>query len=301
MPSISVILPVHNGERHLETAVESILEQDFGDYELLICNDGSNDNTADILAELRNRDARIHVISWPEKRGISAALNSLTGLASGEYVARMDADDISLPSRLGSQLEAFPGSDGMTVSFASCELIDEGGSYLGAYEPPQGNFDLHLRFRNPFIHPLLFTKTDLLRRFAYRDLPYAEDYDLYQRMRLAGVEFQVSSQRLLRYRMIENRLKDPGKIYSQMLTASWVRQNVRNGVSDALLGDLAHYARRYERSTFRERWPAYISCSGKYFDTRFSWLCYLANYGRFDALLRSEIRNSIRYRLSSIF
>ena len=64
-------------------------------------------------------------------------------------------------------------------------------------------------------------------------------------MRQAGVEFQVSSQRLLRYRMIENHLKEPGKIYSQMLAASWVRQNIEDGAIDAPLGELALHAQRY--------------------------------------------------------
>lgn len=298
---ISVILPVHDGEKHLEAAVESILAQDFGDFELLVCNDGSRDNTADILAELRKQDPRIQVIGWPEKRGISAALNALTSVAKGEYIARMDADDISLPSRLGTQLAALSGSDGMKVSFAGCELIDENGDYLGVYQPPEKDFDFHLRFRNPFIHPLLFARTDLLRRFGYRDLLYAEDYDLYQRMMQAGVEFHVSSQCLLRYRMVQNPLKDPGKIFSQLLTAAWVRENVRMKVSDPPLDDLARHSRRYERSSFRQRWPTYVSCSGTYFDTRYSWLCYVANYWRLDPLIKSEIRNSIRYRLAAIF
>lgn len=298
---ISVILPVHDGEKHLEAAVESILAQDFGDFELLVCNDGSRDRTAGILGRLQEKDPRIQVIAWPEKRGISAALNTLTAAAKGEYIARMDADDISLPSRLGTQLEALSGSDGMKVTFASCELIDENGNYLGVYQPPQKDFAFHLRFRNPFIHPLLFARTDLLRRFGYRDLPYAEDYDLYQRMMQAGVEFHVSPHCLLRYRMVQNRLKDPGKIYSQMLTSEWVRKNVQIKLDDPPLEDLARHSRLYEISSFRKCWPTYISCSGTYFDTPYSWLCYLANYWRLDPLVKSEIRNSVRYRLAAIF
>lgn len=100
---ISVILPVYNGENYIEEAVRSILSQTHKNLELLIVNDGSLDGTAKIISKLQVEDKRIRVIDTPN-RGIISALNQGVSLASGFYIARMDADDISLDDRLEKQL-----------------------------------------------------------------------------------------------------------------------------------------------------------------------------------------------------
>src|ERR1051325_5151993 len=101
-PAVSVIMPVYNAERYLREAVQSILNQTFSDFEFLIINDGSTDQSQLILQEYAARDARIVLKSRPNT-GYTRALNELLAMARGELIARMDADDISEPQRLALQ------------------------------------------------------------------------------------------------------------------------------------------------------------------------------------------------------
>src|SRR5207237_7493623 len=111
-PRVSVLLPVWNGEAFLEQAMESILRQTLSSFELIVIDDGSTDRTAAIADEFASRDDRVRVLRRPHE-GLSATLNAGIAAARGEYVARMDADDISVPDRLQKQvayLDAHPGS-----------------------------------------------------------------------------------------------------------------------------------------------------------------------------------------------
>jgi glycosyltransferase involved in cell wall biosynthesis len=100
-PRISVVMPAYNSERYIGEAIESILNQTFTDFEFIIINDGSMDDTAKIVLQYANKDKRIKFINNKDNRGIVSVLNQGLDLAKGEYIARMDSDDISLPTRLG--------------------------------------------------------------------------------------------------------------------------------------------------------------------------------------------------------
>ncbi|MFD1958687.1 glycosyltransferase family 2 protein [Novosphingobium panipatense] len=111
-PRVSVLLPCYNGAAYLEEAVRSILLQTFADFELIVVDDGSTDATADILARMGRRDPRLRVVRQPNG-GIVAALNTAIAHARGEYIARMDADDVSFPERFAFQvawLDAHPAT-----------------------------------------------------------------------------------------------------------------------------------------------------------------------------------------------
>jgi len=103
-PAITVLMPVFNGGRFIGEAIESILGQTFTDFELLVINDGSTDDSLAVIGEYAARDRRIRVVSR-ENRGLVATLNEGLGLARGAYLARMDCDDISLPARLRRQYD----------------------------------------------------------------------------------------------------------------------------------------------------------------------------------------------------
>jgi Glycosyl transferase family 2 len=100
---ISVVMPAFNAEKYVAEAIDSILSQTFTDFEFIIINDGSTDGTADVLEAFRRRDPRIQ-IHHQENSGVATAMNLGCSMARGEYVARMDADDISLPARLAAQV-----------------------------------------------------------------------------------------------------------------------------------------------------------------------------------------------------
>lgn len=103
-PSVSVIMSVYNGERFMAAAIESILNQTFTDFEFLITDDGSTDATPSILDEYARKDARVKVIRQ-KNTGLTETLNRMVKIAQGEFVARMDADDLSLPERLKKQID----------------------------------------------------------------------------------------------------------------------------------------------------------------------------------------------------
>src|SRR5512134_3549033 len=104
IPRVSVVMSVYNGEKYLEEAVESILNQTFRDFEFIVVDDGSSDSTPRLLALYERRDPRVLIYRFDDNRGLSTALNFGIERARGKYIARMDADDISLPNRLQEQV-----------------------------------------------------------------------------------------------------------------------------------------------------------------------------------------------------
>ena len=102
-PEISVIMSVYNGEEYLESAIESVMNQTFKDWELIVINDCSTDSTAEILDRLAKKDERIKVHPNEVNLRLPKSLNKAISLCSGKYIARMDADDICLPERFEKQ------------------------------------------------------------------------------------------------------------------------------------------------------------------------------------------------------
>src|SRR5437870_2690752 len=107
-PAVTVLMPVYNGARFLAGAMESVLGQTFGDFELLAINDGSSDQTAEILAS--SRDPRVRIVENGRNLDLIASLNKGLDLARGDYVARMDQDDLALPKRLEKQVHFLSAS-----------------------------------------------------------------------------------------------------------------------------------------------------------------------------------------------
>lgn len=111
MPIISVILPTYNASKTISEAIDSILSQSFKDWEMLVINDGSIDNTKDIIQGYT--DSRIKYIENEGNKGLVYSLNRGISLSQGVYIARMDADDISLPTRLEEQLKYLQDKDNL--------------------------------------------------------------------------------------------------------------------------------------------------------------------------------------------
>ena len=183
-PKVTVLLPVFNGEKYLREAIDSILAQTFTDFEFLIIDDGSTDNTWDILTSFQ--DPRVRLIKNSVNMGLTRALNKGLGLARGEYVARMDADDISLPERLQRQ-EAFLDIN-QNIAMVGCwvEMIDENGQKTKRVNFPIVPYLLRWRllFTNTFAHSaVMFRKDAALGVGGYSEkLRYAQDYDLWSRI-----------------------------------------------------------------------------------------------------------------------
>jgi glycosyltransferase involved in cell wall biosynthesis len=188
-PAISVIMPVRNGAEWLAEAVASIRAQDFGNFEFLIVDDGSDDGTAALLSGFAAADHRIRLLRQVPQ-GIVAALNNAIAAARAPYLARLDADDRARPDRLGKQfafMEAHP-EIGLLGTFA--ERIDAAGNVVGRLAPPTDPARLvrALERTNPFVHSSVMMRTALVRRIGgYRAaFRAAEDYDLWRRLAEAG-------------------------------------------------------------------------------------------------------------------
>lgn len=185
-PSVSVLLPVYNGERYLRQAIASICNQSWTDVELIVVDDGSTDNTPIILAECAACDQRLVLLRHVENRGIVAALNAGLAHARGEYVARQDADDWSFPNRLAKQVQFLNDHPHIAVVGTAAFTLPGPDSPRQIWRRPTHPALLgwRLLFSNPLIHTsVLFRRQVIAEAGGYSmQFPYAEDYDLWTRL-----------------------------------------------------------------------------------------------------------------------
>ena len=137
MPTVSVIMSVYNGEAHLAEAIESILSQTLTDFELIIVDDGSQDESADIIHAYEGRDSRIRFFRLERNQGSADARNHGLAAASGEFVTIMDCDDISLPQRLEKQVAFLRANPQVGVVGASGRAVSEDLAPLFAFKLPR--------------------------------------------------------------------------------------------------------------------------------------------------------------------
>jgi glycosyltransferase involved in cell wall biosynthesis len=203
---VTVLMPVYNAQAYLSRAIDSILRQTFGEFEFLIIDDGSTDDSAAILHSYR--DNRIRIIHQ-KNQGVAASLRLGVDLARGEYITRMDADDESLPDRLAIQRKALDENPLGVLAYGLHDLIDEQGNLLRSNQGAgysDGTAKWLLLWMNIFTHPTVMMRTQALRtrQINYRnETNGAEDFDLWNRLSLAGT-FLFTPKVLLRYRLNPN-------------------------------------------------------------------------------------------------
>ena len=183
-PLISIVMSVYNGEKFLDAAVESMLKQTFKDFEFIIINDGSTDKSSHILKQISRKDKRIIIIEQ-ENKGLISSLNIGCKKAIGEYIARMDADDICSPLRLEKQLHFLEKHPEIGIVGSQAILIDENGRHQHRMyipcTPKAVAWSLH--FTNPIMHSVVLMRSEIIKRLGYYDhgVCHAEDYDLWVR------------------------------------------------------------------------------------------------------------------------
>jgi glycosyltransferase involved in cell wall biosynthesis len=199
---VSVLLPVRDGERHLQEALDSVLGQTLEDFELVVVDDGSRDGTPAMLA--RCRDPRVRVVRQ-ERLGLVAALNRAIEESGAPYLARMDADDVSLPRRLALQIELLERTPEAALVVPAVDVIDADGAERGCILPPPDHdaFMRRLLLRNPITHGAVMLRASALRQVGGYRMGYGanEDYDLWRRLvrewRFAAVPDVLYRHRLL--------------------------------------------------------------------------------------------------------
>jgi glycosyltransferase involved in cell wall biosynthesis len=216
-PTVSVILPVRNCADTVAEAVESILAQTYDDFELLLIDDHSTDGTA----EAAPRDARLKTIPNPGN-GLVDALNAGLERARGEFIARMDGDDVSLPERFERQIEVVKADEKLGVVGCGVSLMCPSGTdapgmrryvdWLNSVTEP-GEIERQRYVESPIAHPSAFGRREAFA-LGYRDCGWPEDYDLWLRMLRAGWRIGKAPQTLLRWRDDAGRLSRTHSRYS---------------------------------------------------------------------------------------
>jgi hypothetical protein len=180
-------MPVYNGQRYVDEAIASVMGQGFADFEFVIVDDGSTDETPNILAKWAARDARIVVHRSPRNEGIPAALNRGLAVARGEYIGRQDSDDLCLPERLARQVAVLDEQPDVELVSAGYELIESNGRrrrFMRRYEAPEV-VEYLLNFSN-FIGghgQVMFRRASVAALGNYSvEYPYAQDYALWSRL-----------------------------------------------------------------------------------------------------------------------
>ena len=200
-PAISVVMPVFNGCKYLHDSITSILQQSFGDFELVIVNDASTDGTDDLLAKVEDR--RVRVLRNPHRLGVALSLNHGIDQSEAPFIARMDSDDIAEPHRFARQIEFLRENPSVTAvgSWARGMRADGTSHSFNLTPPVSSDAIARLSWRQcPLVHPTVMLRRDLLGSQRYDPGFAAEDYELWCRMIRAGVRLANLPEFLLRYR-----------------------------------------------------------------------------------------------------
>ncbi len=190
-PLVSVIIPCYNAEKTVEQAVRSMLRQTWAQLEILVTDDASSDRTGDILRRLQREDRRIRIFTHTENRGIAVSLNEMIAAARGQYICRMDADDISLPERVERQVRFLQAHPEITVCGTMAEDISESGRKLGRSRLPLTPEDnrRYLRYFCTLYHPTVMAKRTFFEKYPYDpSCRGGEDYELWCRAVFCGGE-----------------------------------------------------------------------------------------------------------------
>lgn len=183
-PRISVVMPLYNNAKFIEESVESVLQQTYKNFELIIIDDCSKDGSIKRIEKYQ--DPRIKIIRNNKNIGVAKSLNKGLGIAKGEYIARCDSDDVNLPQRLNKQLKFLSKHKDCIVVGSNALLINERGRKVGVTNQPQTDPDIrkNILIRNPIIHPSTMYRRDLISKIgSYRAFfNGVEDYDLWFRV-----------------------------------------------------------------------------------------------------------------------
>ncbi len=205
---VSVIVPCYNAEKYLEEAITSITQQTYRKLEIICINDGSKDHTGEILERMATKDSRIKVVHNQKNLKLIGTLNKAIDLAQGGLIARMDADDVSLPRRIEEQVKVFLQHPDCDVVSIAVSVINYSGRMLGRITDFDCTGNLACKFvalfNPPVNHPAVMLKAEVLKAYKYRESPaviHVEDYDLWARLLLDNKVFHNIQEPLFLYRL----------------------------------------------------------------------------------------------------
>lgn len=236
-PKVSIIMSVYNGQGYLEESVESILNQSFRDFEFLIVDDNSEDSSFPIIERYSNLDKRVKVFRNKENIGLTKSLNFLLDKAQGDYIARMDSDDVSLPDRILKQHNFLERHKDIFLVGTGAFNINEKGIILSQSEPltTSSKVSKRLPIGNCIYHPSIMFRNKKLR---YREkFMFSQDYDLYLNLLSLGEKIANVNEPLLKYRInsksISNQRHKAQELFAQQARKFYVqRKQSKNNEDD---------------------------------------------------------------------
>lgn len=206
-PLVSIVIPVHNGQKYIREALDSCLEQDYPNIEIVVVDDKSTDDTLNILREYESKDSKVNVIPVEKQDGLGNVLNIGIRASKGPYIARMDADDVMCPSRISKQVEYLQGNPECVAVGGQIDIIDGEGEVVDHREYALDDRDIkkNMFLFQPFAHPAV-----TLRKFALEEVGLypenmwkVEDVKLFFLLSKKG-EFHNIEDTVLKYRMTFN-------------------------------------------------------------------------------------------------
>ena len=210
-PKISLIMSVYNGEDYLSEAIESVLNQTFKEFELIVINDCSTDSTSQILDKYEKLDNRVKVHTNEVNLRLPSSLNKAISYAQGKYIARMDADDICLPQRLEKQYHFMEKNPHISLSSCRFMTLKNGVVSSGGCGGKNDTDSIKalLLVTNPILHPGIIAKADVIRELGYdKNFTCTEDMELWTRFIIAGYEVQIMSEYLMIYRLHDKQITE---------------------------------------------------------------------------------------------
>lgn len=233
-PSVSVLMPVYNGERYVAQAVESILSQTYRDFEFIIIDDGSTDRSHPILQAYAQQDDRIRLISRPNQ-GLIKTLNEMLAIAQGEFLARMDADDLSMPDRFARQVEFLQREPEVVCVGGAFELMDPQGRTVMVAQMPTDHEAIQekiLKGHTVISHPCAMIRRTALQAIGGYDETMVTIEDLDMLLRLAEIGRLANlSEVVLKYRFHPNSVSAKNIVFQNEMAQeacrrAWQRRGI---------------------------------------------------------------------------
>ena len=204
-------MSVYNGEDYLAEAIDSVLNQTFGDFELIVINDCSTDSTSEILEKYAQLDSRVKVHTNEVNLRLPSSLNKAISLAQGKYIARMDADDICMPQRLERQYKFMEENSHIALSSCRFMTLKNGVITSGGCGGRCDNNSVKalLLVTNPILHPGIIAKADVIRGLGYdKNFTCTEDMELWTRFVMAGHNVEIMPEYLMIYRLHDKQITE---------------------------------------------------------------------------------------------
>jgi glycosyltransferase involved in cell wall biosynthesis len=211
LPYVSILIPAFQAEKFIQASIQSVVDQTWVDWELLILNDGSTDRTKEVVQECicQYPNRNIRLLDHEHNLGLIAARNHLLGAASGKYIAWLDADDLYSPEKLAKQIQVLDGKDRVDVCATEYFTLDMSNQRLKKRKRYQTDTDLKalLSVYNPICNSTTMIKADIAKQFHFEESTiFAEDYDIWCRMASRGLFFYTIKDALLTYRIHDNQI-----------------------------------------------------------------------------------------------